>query len=184
MTKFSHHKYLYILLYTEPLEKEHPVTIYPGRSSPQKRVPPRTLPGSIERHREVCRLTNDKKSQESSQEFLVSIDNSSSPVSDDNLPPLSPSTILINHIFIHNLPLLTKCERNSDEFSDDSLEDTSLPPPPPPPIIPPPPSLSAPVTPSKRGSIAWELNLDDPRSFEDPLLKSSNEPKVSFCFKF
>lgn len=178
---FYLYKILQILInfvFTEPLEKEHPVTIYPGRSSPQKRVPPRTLPGSIERHREVCRLSNDKKSQESSQEFLVSIDNSS-PISDDNLPPLSPSTILINHIFIHNLPLLTKCERNSDEFSDDSLEDTSLPPPPPPPIIPPPPSLSAPVTPSKRGSIAWELNLDDPSSFGDPLLKSFNEPKVS-----
>lgn len=59
-----------------------------------------------------------------------------------------------------------------------------MPPPPPPPIIPPPPSLSAPVTPSKRGSIAWELNLDDPSSFEDPLLKSSNEPKVSLIYFF
>lgn len=50
---------------------------------------------------------------------------------------------------------------DDDKFSDDSLEDTSLPPPAPPPVIPPPPSLSAPVTPSKRHSIAWEVNLDD-----------------------
>lgn len=50
---------------------------------------------------------------------------------------------------------------DEDKFSDDSLEDTSLPPPAPPPVIPPPPSLSAPVTPSKRHSIAWEVNLDD-----------------------
>jgi hypothetical protein len=51
---------------------------------------------------------------------------------------------------------------DEDKFSDDSLEDTSLPPPAPPPIVvPPPPSLSAPVTPSKRHSIAWEVNLDD-----------------------
>lgn len=53
-------------------------------------------------------------------------------------------------------------EDDKDNFSDDSLEDTSLPPPAPPPIVvPPPPSLSAPVTPSKRHSIAWEVNLDD-----------------------
>jgi len=50
---------------------------------------------------------------------------------------------------------------DEDKFSDDSLEDTSLPPPAPPTVIPPPPSLSAPVTPSKRHSIAWEVNLDD-----------------------
>ena len=50
---------------------------------------------------------------------------------------------------------------DEDKFSDDSLEDMSLPPPAPPPVIPPPPSLSAPVTPSKRHSIAWEVNLDD-----------------------
>lgn len=53
-------------------------------------------------------------------------------------------------------------EDSEEDFSDDSLEDTSLPPPPPPPVVPPPPSLSCPVTPSKRGSIAWEINLDDP----------------------
>lgn len=56
---------------------------------------------------------------------------------------------------------LSDNEDDEDKFSDDSLEDTSLPPPAPPPVIPPPPSLSAPVTPSKRHSIAWEVNLDD-----------------------
>lgn len=56
---------------------------------------------------------------------------------------------------------LSDNEDDDDKFSDDSLEDTSLPPPAPPVVIPPPPSLSAPVTPSKRHSIAWEVNLDD-----------------------
>ena len=57
--------------------------------------------------------------------------------------------------------LQTNRKSDCDDFSDDSLEGLSLPPPPPPPVVPPPPSLSAPVTPSKRGSIAWEINLDD-----------------------
>lgn len=47
-----------------------------------------------------------------------------------------------------------------EEFSDDSLEGLSLPPPPPPHSCV-PPSMSEPVTPIKRGSIAWEINLDD-----------------------
>ncbi|XP_059619220.1 uncharacterized protein LOC132263461 isoform X5 [Phlebotomus argentipes] len=66
---------------------------------------------------------------------------------------------------------------DSDDFSDDSLEETSLPPPPPPPVVPPPPTLSAPVTPSKRGSIAWEINLDDSVSGTDepPKVAQSHE---------
>lgn len=67
---------------------------------------------------------------------------------------------------------------DDDRFSDDSLEDTSLPPPAPPPVVPPPPSLSAPVTPSKRHSIAWEVNLDDPASFGDPMSNNSNNVNV------
>lgn len=55
-----------------------------------------------------------------------------------------------------------RTSEDSEDFSEDSLEDTSLPPPPPPPVVPPPPSLSCPVTPNKRGSIAWEINLDEP----------------------
>lgn len=50
---------------------------------------------------------------------------------------------------------------DDDRFSDDSLEGSSLPPAPAPVPVPPPPSLSAPNTPSKRHSIAWEVNLDD-----------------------
>ncbi|XP_055902048.1 uncharacterized protein LOC129938471 isoform X2 [Eupeodes corollae] len=50
---------------------------------------------------------------------------------------------------------------SDEEFSDDSLEDQSLPPPPAPPTVPPTPSLSAPATPRKRGSISWEINLDE-----------------------
>lgn len=60
-----------------------------------------------------------------------------------------------------NSQLSDNVEDDEDKFSDDSLEETSLPPPAPPPVVPPPPSLSAPVTPSKRHSIAWEVNLDD-----------------------
>lgn len=60
-----------------------------------------------------------------------------------------------------NSQLSDNLEDDEDKFSDDSLEETSLPPPAPPPVVPPPPSLSAPVTPSKRHSIAWEVNLDD-----------------------
>lgn len=60
-----------------------------------------------------------------------------------------------------NSQLCRNGDDDIDNFSDDSLEETSLPPPAPPPVVPPPPSLSAPVTPSKRHSIAWEVNLDD-----------------------
>lgn len=71
---------------------------------------------------------------------------------------------------------LSDNEDDEDKFSDDSLEDTSLPPPAPPPIVvPPPPSLSAPVTPSKRHSIAWEVNLDD-------LCSNGTGTKVEFEF--
>lgn len=81
--------------------------------------------------------------------------------------------LMNNRNIIHNAKMeqkmnLKNSKRNSklsdddeDKFSDDSLEDTSLPPSAPPIVVPPPPSLSAPVTPSKRHSIAWEVNLDD-----------------------
>lgn len=89
---------------------------------------------------------------------------------------------LINNKLFNNFDMI-KPKRNGavsddDRFSDDSLEDTSLPPPAPPPVVPPPPSLSAPVTPSKRHSIAWEVNLDDPASFGDPLSNNSNNVNV------
>lgn len=158
---------------------EHPVTIYPGRASPHRRVPPRTLPGSIERHREVCR--SGEKSLDDSPEDGTN--------NNDGDYSLSPSSSYINHHHIFVNSNLNRSRRkkssasstgrlrngnddddDSEDFSDDSLEDGSLPPPPPPPLIPPPPSLSCPVTPSKRGSIAWDINLDDPASFEDPLM--------------
>jgi hypothetical protein len=196
--------------FTETIVNEHPVTIYPG-PLPQKRVPPRTLPGSIERHREVCRLNNQSSdlSSSSSQELKSPTQELNSPTSATNgfilqnddfikrpKSPLSTSVspttnvtpfgikisiqtmdnLMNNRNLIHNAKIEKKMnmknsKRNSqlsdnedndeDKFSDDSLEDTSLPPPAPPPVIPPPPSLSAPVTPSKRHSIAWEVNLDD-----------------------
>lgn len=157
----------------ETIVNEHPVTIYPGRASPTKKVPPRTLPGLLERHRDVCRNSND-----SSQEQLVQ-DNSGSKNSmnlDSSLEydeqtirsiiirsPANPEISTIYNKTLTILPCLKSDEHKTDEeeFSDDSLEGSSLPPPPQPPFVPPKPSLSAPVTPSKRGSIAWEINLDE-----------------------
>lgn len=77
------------------------------------RVPPRTIPTAIERHREVRRRG-----------------------SEENLSSDPDETIL--------RPL---CELADDErFSDDSLEE----------MLPPPPPAC-----NKRGSIAWEVSLDD-----------------------
>ncbi|XP_055645081.1 uncharacterized protein LOC129780626 isoform X2 [Toxorhynchites rutilus septentrionalis] len=165
----------------EPIVNEHPVTIYPGRASPPRWNPPRNLPSSVERHREVCHKSNIPSDNSSSQE-------NSSPESNEseNNSSLSPShgvqininynnELVSNRIFATSLDYARSTRQpvqdDSDEerFSEDSLEESSLPPPPGPPTVPPPPSLSAPVTPSKRHSIAWEVNLDDPASFEDPL---------------
>lgn len=162
----------------EPILNEHPVTIYPGRASPTKKVPPRTLPGLLERHRDVCR-----KSIDSSQE-LSDNDNNGSKNSvnlDSSLEfdeqsiqsiiirsPTNPEIGAITGFkkTISIIPCtktghLTGKSDDDEDFSDDSLEGSSLPPPPQPPLVPPKPSLSAPVTPSKRGSIAWEINLDE-----------------------
>lgn len=206
-------------LVPESIVNEHPVTIYPGRSSPTKRVPPRTLAGSIERHRDVCRINvNDTVDHISSSRENLAIASYPPPPLEPSIkfnhiphykpskiptqlpppppmlfttrsstiqsvarssPPPSPTSFVPlavnNHHHQNNNNLgvssggwnnrrhATDTNRKSDcdDFSDDSLEGQSLPPPPPPPIVPPPPSLSAPVTPSKRGSIAWEINLDD-----------------------
>ncbi|CRK94373.1 CLUMA_CG007882, isoform B [Clunio marinus] len=204
----------------ETIVNEHPVTIYPG-PLPQKRVPPRTLPGSIERHREVCRK-NPSSDHSSSSTSSSSSQELKSPIKELTTPPIQPNNgfilknddfikrpkspmstahspsnappfgikisiqsmdnLMNNRNIIHNAKMEQKMnmknsKRNSrlsnneddddDKFSDDSLEDISLPPPAPPPVIPPPPSLSAPVTPSKRHSIAWEVNLDDLCSSDD-----------------
>lgn len=193
------------LFIAETIVNEHPVTIYPG---PKRVVPPRTLPGSIERHRDVCRknTSSDLSSSSSSQELKSPIKELMSPTiqssngfilkNDDFIKrPKSPKSVtasptnatplglkisiqtmdnlMNNRNIIHNAKMeqkmnLKNSKRNSklsdddeDKFSDDSLEDTSLPPSAPPIVVPPPPSLSAPVTPSKRHSIAWEVNLDD-----------------------
>lgn len=187
------------------------MTIYPGPLN-QKRVPPRTLPGTIERHREVFRKTDnqepstDLSSQElkspiqelnsptlqSSNGFILHkndfIKRPMSPATTSSISPTSPANsvtpfeIQISIQTMDNMmnnrraklveakniknskrnsQLSDNIEDDEDKFSDDSLEETSLPPPAPPPVVPPPPSLSAPVTPSKRHSIAWEVNLDD-----------------------
>uniref|UniRef100_A0AAG5CWG4 Uncharacterized protein n=1 Tax=Anopheles atroparvus TaxID=41427 RepID=A0AAG5CWG4_ANOAO len=199
----------------EPILNEHPVTIYPGRASPTRRMPPRTLSGSMERHRFPASDNSTSTSQENS-----SPENNESEYNESSLSPThghlhqlqggTPVNSLISRIFHQNPnapppppsgsstggphrsqrvsasgagmvgvpPRRTSGRADSDEerFSDDSLEESSLPPPPGPPTVPPPPSLSAPVTPSKRHSIAWEVNLDDPTSFGDPLVTA---PKSS-----
>lgn len=162
----------------EPIVNEFPCTIYPGRASPTKKVPPRTLPGLIERHRDVCRNSID-----SSQELppppqdnlgsknSVNLDSSlefedqsirSIIIRSPTSPQLSSLPAYNSTIRIEACAKSPRSRKSDDEdFSDDSLEGTSFPPPPPPPFVPPKPSLSAPVTPSKRGSIAWEINLDE-----------------------
>lgn len=239
------------ILFVEPIVNEHPVTIYPGRASPPRtRLPPRTLPGSIERHREVCRNLNCSNNLIGTNTTITNtniIDDGEIYETDNNqlITPLqrltiskSPSSPIVsgqhyqqshnkhhhhqhyeyqpnehhylihsnnnnnrnnsfnsnNHLIesknLHNNLVIPPCNRNiskgvqnnikqeidsdSEEFSDDSLEGQSLPPPPPPPVVPPPPSLSAPVTPSKRGSIAWEINLDDNLPPPPPLQQSSH----------
>lgn len=67
----------------------------------------------------------------------------------------------------------TNNTNDDDNFSDDSLEGVSLPPQPPPPIVPPPPTLSAPATPNKRSSIAWEIMLEDKNTKNDHARKQS-----------
>lgn len=159
------------LTFSEPILNEHPVTIYPGRTSPSRRMPPRTLPGSIERHREVCRQNASPTDSKSNSE------------SSTHSSPDKQSRYFLNTQEIHLVSFNhhrrgdnsvpdgggggnnikgPKNDSDEDRFSDDSLEEMSLPPPAPTTIVPPPPSLSAPVTPSKRHSIAWEINLDDP----------------------
>lgn len=172
---------------TETIVNEHPVTIYPGRSSPSRRVPPRTLPGSIERHREVCRQnydhssSNEKSSESSSsshtspekQPFYIHQQATNNKSSSSLHNPTTKFDSNDLHLitfdqYPHKSSKRKSFEIDEDRFSEDSLEESSLPPPPPPPVIPPPPSLSAPVTPSKRHSIAWEINLDDSVSLGEP----------------
>ncbi|XP_058820220.1 mucin-2 isoform X3 [Topomyia yanbarensis] len=164
----------------EPIVNEHPVTIYPGRASPPRRHPGRNLSNSIERHRDVCRKGNYTSDNSSSQENSSpenngSENNSLSPTHGVQININYNNNLVSNRIFASSMEYTRQARQrthqDSDEerFSEDSLEESSLPPPPGPVTVPPPPSLSAPVTPSKRHSIAWEVNLDDPASFGDPL---------------
>lgn len=192
----------------EPIVNEHPVTIYPGRASPPRRLPSRNLPGSIERHGSaaataVCRPGNYPSDNSQSSQETSSPENNES----ENNSSLSPThgvplNINYNHGLVTNRIFATSSaveftrptrprngkqprHEDSDEerFSEDSLEESSLQPPPGPVTVPPPPSLSAPVTPSKRHSIAWEVNLDDPASFGDPLTTAKPATSGSGCSK-
>lgn len=144
-------------------------------------MPPRTLAGSIERHREVRRKNPVIEPVEEPVNFILQ-------QNDFKQRPRSPVTQFGVKISIqamdemmnnrdkqqinekkmnlqnkrHSQHNRKKEQSDEDRFSDDSLEGSSLPPAPAPvPPVPPPPSLSAPNTPSKRHSIAWEVNLDD-----------------------
>lgn len=177
----------------ETIVNEHPVTIYPGRASPAKKVPPRTLPGLIDRHRDVCRKSIDSSQElsivgdsliqfDSNESLDITVDDEQSKITILNQ---SPAMNTISKIIFNNTVSIEPCtsqiaanaRMDDEEFSDDSLEDKSLPLPPPPPslaaattqpIVPPITSLSAPVSPNKRSSIAWEININD-----EPM----NEPK-------
>lgn len=72
---------------------------------------------------------------------------------------------------------------DDDNFSDDSLEGVSLPPQPPPPVVPPPPTLSAPATPSKRSSIAWEIMLEDKNTKNEQHARKQSAGAVIDCGK-
>ncbi|EAT33682.1 AAEL014041-PA [Aedes aegypti] len=175
----------------EPIVNEHPVTIYPGRASPPRRAS-RNLQSSIERHRDLYRKgaynSDNSSSQENSSPENNEFENNSS-LSTSHGVQLNinyNNNLISNRIFAASAEYTRQrtAHDDSDEerFSDDSLEESSLPPPPGPPTVPPPPSLSAPVTPSKRHSIAWEVNLDDPASFEDPLaIPKGNSSACSKC---
>lgn len=178
----------------ETIVNEHPVTIYPGRTSPAKKVPPRTLPGLIDRHRDVCRQHLDAANggidgtNDSSESLDITVDDEHSKVTIVNNPTISK---IIFNSGVHIEPCIKrKGGKRSDEedFSDDSLEgnsneSNSLPAPPAlslhemqspdQPFVPPPPisSQSAPVTPSKRSSIAWEIDINE--ELEKPQLATS-----------
>lgn len=166
------------------------MTIYPGRASPPRKVPPRTLPGLIERHRDVCRKSVDStnspqeppsfftdglliiKSNSNSNRSGFELDDQSKVYVNKELDmPDDNAIIFNNNINIEPCTsIISKTNRECDEeeFSDDSLEDASLPPPPSSqPLVPPTPSLSAPVTPNKRSSIAWEININDDIEIKD-----------------
>lgn len=203
------------IAFSDPIANEHPVTIYPGRSSPPKRVSPRTL----QQERQLTRK-NAIESRSSpppppppirdnsiiaSNKFLQKIE-----CEDKNLPSLNtfnianlPPSIFHQKINIGNnnnndadlnsLPYFSgkptirgtrKSTKDDEEnFSDDSLEGVSLPPQPPPPVVPPPPTLSAPATPSKRSSIAWEIMLEDKNTKNEQHARKQSAGAVIDCGK-
>ncbi|XP_055595728.1 uncharacterized protein LOC129746201 isoform X2 [Uranotaenia lowii] len=175
----------------EPIVNEHPVTIYPGRVSPPRRNSSRSsqpliLPGRAKGNSSHKYLPSENSSSQenSSPENNDSENNSLSPTHGVQINIHYNNNLINNRIFATSSAAdFTRpsprqrssghhghaADSDEERFSEDSLEESSLPPPPGPVTVPPPPSLSAPVTPSKRHSIAWEVNLDDPASFGDPL---------------
>lgn len=177
----------------ETIVNEHPVTIYPGRASPAKKVPPRTLPGLIDRHRDVCRKSIDSSQElsiigdnliqfDSNESLDITVDDEQSKITILNKSPAINKIIFNNTVSIEpcTSQILDHAQMDDEEFSDDSLDDKSLPPPPPSsstptqPIVPPlTHSRSAPVSPNKRSSIAWEISINDEHINEPKPLKTA-----------
>lgn len=127
----SFNELTHFIQFTETIVNEHPVTIYgtypvtpeflnelkptiyPG-PLPQKRVPPRTLPGSIERHRDVCRKNPSSDLSSSSSQELQS------PIRELTSPTIQSSNgfILKNDDFIKRpkSPTPTASKTNATSF--------------------------------------------------------------------
>lgn len=159
------------LLRIVTIVNEHPVTIYPGRASPTRRQSNRQLSNEL-RPRDSLRMldqenastnhvTSNSPTIVNPAELSFSLD---PPSSLEPLDSLASNHQPFDREKLHHSDWETRSNKRKssdcDDFSDDSLEGLSLPPPPPPLVVPPPPSLSAPVTPNKRASVAWEISLD------------------------
>lgn len=149
------------------------MTIYPGRASPTRRSSNRQLCNEV-RSRDSSRMlepeyaaTNHHHVSSTSPSIVHPSQLSFSldpPPSGEPLDSLSSNHQPFDRDKLHHSDWDTRSNKRKssdcEDFSDDSLEGLSLPPPPPSIIVPPPPSLSAPVTPNKRASVAWEIRLD------------------------
>lgn len=147
------------------------MTIYPGRASPTKRQSNRQLSNEFRSRDSLRMLDQDYAATNHLSNTSPTIVNHSQlsfsldpPLSLEPLDSLSSNHQPFDREKLHHSDWETRSNKRKssdcDDFSDDSLEGLSLPPPPPPIVVPPPPSLSAPVTPNKRTSVAWEISLD------------------------
>lgn len=141
---------------------------------------------SIDSSQELSIIGDNLIQFDSNESLDITVDDEQSKVTILNR---SPAMNTINKIIFNNSVSIEPCtsqiadhvRMEDEDFSDDSLEDKSLPPPSPPPssiistqpIVPPiTHSISAPVSPNKRSSIAWEININDEHINEPKPLKT------------